>query len=89
MRNKLFFFGNYEQIYAPSETTPSRNVLKAEAQQGVFRYSAADNSERTVNLLDIARANGLPSTHRPVRRRAVPGRQLGARPGQRRRARPC
>ena len=65
LRNKLFFFGNYEQIYAPSETTPSRNVLKAEAQQGVFRYSAADNSERTVNLLDIARANGLPSSIDP------------------------
>ena len=65
LRNKLFFFANYEQVYAPSESTQSRNILKAEAQQGVFRYSALDGSERTVNLLDIARANGLPSAIDP------------------------
>ena len=65
IRNKLFFFANYEQIYSPSESTRSGTVLTAEAQQGVFRYSAADNCERTVNLLDIARANGLPSSIDP------------------------
>ena len=65
LRNKLFFFANYEQVYAPSESTQSRNILKAEAQQGVFRYSALDGSERTVNLLDIARANGLQSSIDP------------------------
>src|SRR5262245_45079957 len=63
--NKLFFFANYEQIYQPSETTINRNVLTTEAQQGIFRYSAADNSIRTVNLLDIARAAGYPSAIDP------------------------
>lgn len=61
VRNKLFFFVNYEQIYSPSESTQDRNVLTDEAQQGVFRYTATDNSVRTVNLLDIARQNGIPS----------------------------
>jgi hypothetical protein len=63
---KLFFFANYEHIYQPSETTINRNILTAEAQQGVFRYNAADNTIRTVNLLDIARAAGFPSTVDPV-----------------------
>lgn len=65
VHNKLFFFANYEQVYAPSESTPERTVLTPEAQQGVFRYTAADNSVRTVNVLDIARANGLPASIDP------------------------
>lgn len=65
LRNKLFFFANYEQIYAPSENTQDRTVLTPEAQAGVFRYNAVDNTVRTVNLLDIAAANGLPSTIDP------------------------
>ena len=65
IRNKLFFFANYEQVYAPSESTQERTVLTPEAQQGVFRYTATDNTVRTVNLLDIARANGLASTIDP------------------------
>jgi len=65
VRNKLFFFANYEQIYQPSETTINRNVLTAEAQQGVFRYTATDTTVRTVNLLDIARAAGFPSAIDP------------------------
>jgi hypothetical protein len=65
LRNKLFFFGNFEQIYAPSERTLTRNVLTSDAQAGVFRYVATDNSVRTVNLLDIARANGFQGTLDP------------------------
>ena len=34
-------------------------------KQGIFRYNALDNTIRMVNVLDIARANGLPSTHDP------------------------
>ncbi|MBI4476356.1 MAG: carboxypeptidase regulatory-like domain-containing protein, partial [Acidobacteria bacterium] len=60
VRNKLFFFGNFEQLYSPGERTLNRNVLTPEAQQGVFRYTATDNTVRTVNLLEIAGANGFP-----------------------------
>jgi hypothetical protein len=65
IRNKLFFFANYEQVYSPSESTQERTVLTPEAQQGIFRYTATDNTVRTVNLLDIARANGLPGAIDP------------------------
>jgi hypothetical protein len=60
--NKLFFFGNYEQIYRPSTATFTRTILTPEAQQGLFRYVGADNVVRTANLLDIARNAGLTST---------------------------
>jgi hypothetical protein len=65
IRNKLFFFANYEQIYQPSEQTINRTVLTAEAQSGVFRYLGADGVTRTANLLDIARANNLPTALDP------------------------
>lgn len=65
LRGKLFYFANFEQPIQPSEATFTRTALTAEAQQGVFRYSATDNSIRTVNLLDIARANGFPSAIDP------------------------
>ncbi len=62
LRNRLFFFGNYEQIHQPGETTLTRTVLTREAQQGIFRYVATDGSTRAVNLLEIAAANGFPGT---------------------------
>jgi len=66
IHNKLFFFANYEQQYSPSENTQERTVLTPEAQQGIFRYThATDNSVRTINLLDLARSNGLPGTIDP------------------------
>jgi hypothetical protein len=66
LKNKLFFFANYEQIYSPSESTQERTILTSEAQQGVFRYNDANNVVQTRNLLDIARAAGLPSTIDPL-----------------------
>ncbi len=65
IKNKLFFFGNFEQVYAPAESTQTRTVLTAEAQQGIFRYNGSDNVEHTVNLLSIAGANGFQSTIDP------------------------
>lgn len=65
IKNKLFYFGNFEQIIQPGTSTQTRTVLTSEAQQGVFRYTATDGSVRTANLLDIARANGLPSAIDP------------------------
>lgn len=65
IRNRLFFFANYEQIYAPSTRTLTRTVLTPESQQGIFRYTATDGSIRTVNLLDMARAAGFPGTIDP------------------------
>ena len=71
LKNKLFFFGNYERIYQPGETTQNRTVLTAEAQSGVFRYLDANNVTRTANLLDIARGAGLPTTLDPYVQRQL------------------
>jgi Carboxypeptidase regulatory-like domain len=65
LQNKLFFFGNYEQVYQPGQTTVNRTVLKADSQRGIFRYLGTDNTERSVDLLAIARNNGLSSAIDP------------------------
>jgi hypothetical protein len=65
IRNRLFFFANYEQIHQPGDRALDRTVLNPDAQQGVFRYVATDGTTRSVNLLNIAAANGFPSTINP------------------------
>ncbi|HEY7497313.1 MAG TPA: carboxypeptidase-like regulatory domain-containing protein [Vicinamibacterales bacterium] len=71
VKNKLFFFGNYERIYQPGETTLNRTVLTAEAQTGVFRYLGSDGVTRTANLLDLARTAGLPTALDPYVQRQL------------------
>jgi hypothetical protein len=60
-RDKLFLFINYEQQYLPLTQTRSNVILTQEAEQGIFRYQTAAGEQRTVNLLDIAAANGFPA----------------------------
>jgi hypothetical protein len=54
LKEKLFFFVNYERAVTPGSTTPTRVVLTQEAQDGIFRYRGTDGVERTRNLLEIA-----------------------------------
>jgi len=65
VKGKLFYFANFEQIYAPGESTRTRTVLTPEAQQGIFRYVDANNVERTADILAIAAANGFSRTIDP------------------------
>ena len=53
IKGRLFFFANFEQNYPPGENTQTRGVLTSEAQQGIFRYVAADGTERTAKLLTL------------------------------------
>jgi hypothetical protein len=73
IKNKLFFFGNYERIYQPGETTINRTVLTAEAQSGVFRYLGSDGVTRTADLLEIA---SRPAFNLPTARDPYVQRQL-------------
>jgi hypothetical protein len=66
VRNKLFFFANWEEARVPGIVANSRTVLNGEAQRGLFRYRGADGVERAADLLQIARANGLPGAVDPV-----------------------
>ncbi len=65
LKNKLFFFANFEQVYQPGEATVSRSILRPDTQRGIFTYNDLDNVVRQVDLLDLARRNGLPSTIDP------------------------
>jgi hypothetical protein len=65
-RNRIFFFGNYEQEYQPGKGTGYQAVLTPTAQSGEFSYTGTDNTTHTVNVLSIAAANGFPSTINPV-----------------------
>ena len=57
-KGRAYFFFNYERFHL-NETSPNRQrqVLTAEAQNGIFRYGAGGT--RTVNLFNVAGAEGL------------------------------
>jgi hypothetical protein len=67
-KEKLFFFVNYERSYHPLTNPRTLTVLTPEAQNGFFTYLVDGTTDqfRTVNVLDIARARGLPTRLDPV-----------------------
>ena len=64
-RGKAFFFVNYEEFRQPSDATEQRTILNTDAQRGIFRYNAGGTT-RTVNLLELAAANGQLGTEDPL-----------------------
>ncbi|MPZ20533.1 MAG: TonB-dependent receptor plug domain-containing protein [Luteitalea sp.] len=66
LRDKAFFFFNWEEARVPRQEIQTRTVLTEEARQGVYRYQGTDGVERTANLLDIARSNGFSGTVDPI-----------------------
>jgi hypothetical protein len=66
LKQKLFFFVNYEEEYIPATSTQTNTVLTTEAEQGVFRYQTATGEQRTANLLQVAAQNGFPSGMDPT-----------------------
>lgn len=64
-KNKLFFFSNYEEYRLPEQTLRARTILNPTTQTGVFQYNSA-GSVRTVNLLNLATANGQTATLDPT-----------------------
>jgi hypothetical protein len=65
-RGKAFFFFNFEQLRFPLSNTRNRGILSAAAQSGVFQYSVAGGGVQSVNLYNVAAANGNTSTPDPV-----------------------
>jgi len=66
LKNKLFFFANYEENRAPSQSLATNLVLSPEAQQGIFRYLGTDGQQHTANVLQIANAAGFQGTVDPT-----------------------
>ena len=64
-RGKAYFFFNYERFHLnEASPTRTRQVLTADAQNGIFRYGA--NGANSVNVLNIAGAAGLTNTLDPT-----------------------
>jgi hypothetical protein len=64
--NKAFFFGNFEQVSTPSDTTRQRTMLNAAAAAGNFTYGST-----SVNLLELAARNGQIATMDPTIRQIL------------------
>jgi hypothetical protein len=66
LRNRLFFFTNYEIFRLPIATSSTRTVLSPGAQDGTFSYK--DNSGNVVkrNLLTLAAGSGYTGTADPI-----------------------
>jgi hypothetical protein len=51
-RGKAFFFGNYEELSQPSDTTRTRNLMTTNAQAGNYSYNGVQ-----VNVLQLGASN--------------------------------
>jgi hypothetical protein len=64
--NKAFFFVNYEELHQPSDVTRNnRTVLNPAAQAGNYSYVSGGQTV-TVNVLQLAAANGQIAAVNPV-----------------------
>lgn len=76
LKNRAFFFVNYEQYLLPGTKSYTRQILNQDAMNGVFSYCpsgvsnatcVADPSQlRKVNVYSLAQQAGLPSTPDPI-----------------------
>jgi hypothetical protein len=64
-QNKIFFFGNYEEFRQPSDQSRTRTLLNPSAQSGIYTYTSGGVT-RSVNVLQLAAANGFTSTSDPT-----------------------
>ncbi|MFN0083802.1 MAG: carboxypeptidase regulatory-like domain-containing protein [Blastocatellia bacterium] len=64
-RDRAFFFVNYEEFRIPEAASRQRTILSEAARTGTFRYNAT-GGVRSVNLYQLAAANGQVSTPDPI-----------------------
>jgi hypothetical protein len=62
-KKKMFFFVNFERRFQPLRVARTVAVLTPEAQRGIYTYVVAGTTDqvRTVNVLELAAAKGLPT----------------------------
>lgn len=64
-RGKAFYMFHYEQLKFPNSFTRSRTILNPAAIEGNFLYNVGGEN-RSINVLDLARANGQISATDPT-----------------------
>jgi len=68
LKEKLFFFANFENRYNPQFVTTTVAIPTANAQNGIFTYLVNGTTDqfRSVNVLNLAAARGLTTKLDPV-----------------------
>jgi len=61
-KNKLFFFGSYEQDSIPGKGSWYSSFMTTALQKGDYTFKGTDGKSHTVNLLSLAAIGGVPST---------------------------
>jgi carboxypeptidase family protein len=63
IKDRAFFFVNYEEYRLPEQTTRQRTILSTQAQSGIYQY---DSGRDPVNLFDLAKKNNQEFTPDPL-----------------------
>ena len=71
VRNKLFFFANYEALRRRAETLVNATILTPDARRGVFSYLDLNQRLRKVNVLSMQALGFDPAAVETLR--AIPG----------------
>jgi hypothetical protein len=66
LKDKLFFFVNYEYFYQPQRPNQTQTVLQGDAAKGIYSYRLASGQVASVNVLSIAAANGFSTALDPA-----------------------
>jgi len=66
LKNKLFFFAYFEAEPTPSSGVRNVQVLQQEALNGNYTFIDRNNVRKTLNVLDVARQSGFPSSVDPI-----------------------
>ena len=67
---RLFFFINYEELRQPGSVTQNQTLFSPQAELGNYLYSVGGVT-RSVNLFDLAQANGQVSTFDPTVKKII------------------
>ena len=66
LKDQLFYFANIEWFLWPNQIARTRYLMNTNAQQGIFTYTGNDNVQRTMNLMQLAAANGQTTAFDPT-----------------------
>jgi carboxypeptidase family protein len=66
LKDRAFFFVNYERYRLPESTLRQPIVMTSDAARGIFKYRKTDGSIASVDLFALAGSKGFTSTRDPL-----------------------